>query len=76
MSKLRAEAIDALADYLTGPAVAHNSAGLMVMSSSEVKRAQSFFEMRAKFGLIGYPTKEQAIDAITETISLTLKGHT
>jgi hypothetical protein len=54
---------DALAEYLTGPVVAHASIALQVGGMQKVA-GEKFFALRSAFGLSGYPTKEEALIAL------------
>ena len=59
--------IDALADYFTGAAVAHNSVCLGLPAPHNAM-ARKFFDCRAALGLRFYESKDEAIKIITERL--------
>jgi hypothetical protein len=60
--------LEALAKYLSGPAVAHHSVCLQL--AQHAPAAIQFFALRDAFGIGGYMTEEQAIAAIKSTLGV------
>lgn len=61
-------ALDALAAYFTGPAVAHHSIGLQMGGPSRAT-ADLFFAARSALGVSGYADAVEAKAAITRALS-------
>jgi hypothetical protein len=66
--------LEALAKYLSGPAVAHHSVCLQL--AQHAPAAIQFFALRDAFGIGGYMTEEQAIAAIKSTLGVQPTGVT
>ena len=66
----REETINAIAEHFTGALVAHNSICLQ-LPSPHYQMAKRFFETRDKLGITGYATKDEAVQSISDLLSLT-----
>ena len=64
----KAETIEAIAEHFTNSSlVAHNSISLQLPGLPQ-KLAKQFFDTRAKLGIRGYPTKEEAVRSLEDLL--------
>lgn len=60
-----------IAEFLTGPDVAHHSIGLQLPSKHTYASAERFFKVRSALGINGYMDADEAVKAIARARATT-----